>query len=239
MTRRGLSTQKCAPALSLRLVRARREARDLPRKTRHAPRGRENGACRQYLALGRLQTPRRSLNQSPEPHRPPPPPEIRLGLPCAASAPASPNTHGVLAAGGAAQFLRPAARRLRPVAAPPQLSRPSRPPPRSRSGASSRAARPAAPPASPSALSPAPALRPAPLRRRAPSVLSPLPPAPLAARQQDAADKEDAGRQAQAEPPHPAVDPHAHGQPDPVQREAPALAPHEDRPLDYSLRERS
>ena len=196
--------------------------------------------CRQSLALGKLQSPHRSLNQSPEP----PPTTTAAGDPSRiavrAPAPASPNTHGVLAAGGAAQFLRPAARRLRPVAAPPQLSRPSRPPPRSRSGASSpggAACRAAGLPPRPSAP-PQPSVR----RRFAaawPSVLTPLPPAPLAARQQDAADKEDAGRQAQAEPPHPAVDPHAHGQPDPVQREAPALAPHEDRPLDYSLRERS
>ena len=43
----------------------------------------------------------------------------------------------------------------------------------------------------------------------------------------------------EAEPPDPAVDPHAHGQQDPLELEAAALAPHEDRPLDYSLRERS
>merc|ERR1712046_315878 len=46
--------------------------------------------------------------------------------------------------------------------------------------------------------------------------------------QQDLQDKEDAGQEAEAEPTDPTVDPHAYGQQNSLQREAPPLAPHED-----------
>ncbi|KOO35560.1 hypothetical protein Ctob_015409 [Chrysochromulina tobinii] len=44
--------------------------------------------------------------------------------------------------------------------------------------------------------------------------------------------QEEARKEAEPEPPDPAVDPHAHRQQDPVQHEAPPLAPHEDWPVD-------
>ena len=197
--------------------------------------------CRQSLGPGRLLlVPSQPQPSAPNPHRSPPPPAILLAD-CRARvrAPAlakHPRKAWQLAAPRNFCGPPPAA------SAPHQLPRSSPVPLARRPALAERRPPGGGPPRR--RLPPRPSAPPQPSVRRRfaaawPSVLTPLPPAPLAARQQDAADKEDAGRQAQAEPPHPAVDPHAHGQPDPVQREAPALAPHEDRPLDYSLRERS
>ena len=47
--------------------------------------------------------------------------------------------------------------------------------------------------------------------------------------QQDLPGEEDPGEEGEAEPANPAVVPHAHGQHDPLQREASPLAPDEDR----------
>ena len=53
--------------------------------------------------------------------------------------------------------------------------------------------------------------------------------APTAAVSQDVPDQADAREEDGPEPAHPPVDPHAHGQQDPLELEAAALAPHEAR----------
>ena len=62
---------------------------------------------------------------------------------------------------------------------------------------------------------------------RKPLTLAP-PPAAVA---QDLPHEADAREEDGPEPAHPPVDPHAHGQQDPLELEAAALAPHEARPL--------
>ena len=57
------------------------------------------------------------------------------------------------------------------------------------------------------------------------------PPRPFAAVPQDLPHEADARQEDGPESAHPAVDPHAHGQQDPLELEAAALAPHEARPL--------
>ena len=57
------------------------------------------------------------------------------------------------------------------------------------------------------------------------------PRAPPAAVAQDVPHEADAREEDGPEPAHPPVDPHAHGQQDPLELEAAALAPHEARPL--------
>ena len=57
------------------------------------------------------------------------------------------------------------------------------------------------------------------------------PPPPPAAVAQDVPHEADAREEDGPEPAHPPVDPHAHGQQDPLELEAAALAPHEARPL--------
>ena len=168
MTRRGLSTQKCAPALSF--CRGHREGdfAQLWLRLCHAPRStREMVRCAQSLARGRLLTPRRSLNQSPEP-------------PLITTAAGDPSRTAVRGVGSRlAKHPRSAGSwRRRAIFA----ARRPPPPPRG----SSPAALPSRSPAAPlsqrrllprrrgpprrrpptSALGPAPALRPAPLRRR-------------------------------------------------------------------------
>ena len=73
-----------------------------------------------------------------------------------------------------------------------------------------------------------------PRERRA--ATAPLTPRPTAAVAQDLPHEADAREEDGPEPAHPAVDPHAHGQQDPLELEAAALAPHEARLVESLLK---